>query len=49
MCKEGKFMHCIVGKTVREIVYQANELNIPREDIVGMFILKEQVYLVYYK
>lgn len=49
MCKDDKFMHCIVAKTVREIVHQANELEIPRENIFGMFVLREQVYLIYYK
>lgn len=42
-------MTCIVGQTVRNIVAQANELNIPREDIVSMFVWGGQVYLVFYK
>lgn len=47
--KEGKVMTCIVGQTVRNIVAQANELNIPREDIINMFPLGGQIYLIYYK
>lgn len=49
MTKDGKVMTCIVGQTVRNIVAQANELEIPREDIVGMFALGGQIYLVFYK
>lgn len=49
MNKDGKIMTCIVGQTVRNIVAQANELEIPREDIVSMFALGAQVYLVFYK
>ncbi len=49
MAKDGKIMTCIVGQTVRNIVAQANGLEIPREDIVSMFVLGGQVYLVFYK
>lgn len=49
MVRDGKIMLCIVGNNVRNIVNQANELDIQREDIVGMFALGEQVYLVYFK
>ena len=46
---QSTLVHCIVGPNVRDIVKQANELKLKREDIISMFILKEQVYLVYYK
>ena len=49
MTKDGKVMACIVGQTVRNIVAQANELEIPREDIINMFALGGQIYLVFYK
>lgn len=49
MTKDGKIMTCIVGQTVRNIVAQANELEIPREDIISMFALGGQIYLVFYK
>lgn len=49
MVKDGKIMTCIAGQTVRNIVAQANELEIPREDIVSMFALGGQIYLVFYK
>lgn len=47
--EDSKLLHCIVGPTVRNIVIQANELEIKKEDIVEMFVLREQVYLVYYR
>lgn len=49
MTKDGKVMTCIVSQTVRNIVAQANELEIPREDIISMFALGGQIYLVFYK
>ena len=49
MTKDGKVMTCIVGQTVRNIVAQANELEIPREDIISIFTLGGQIYLVFYK
>lgn len=49
MAKEKKLMTCITGPTVRHIINQANELELSREDIVNMFTLGEQVYLVFYK
>lgn len=48
MTKE-KLMTCIIGQTVRSIINQANELEITKEDIVSMFALGGQIYLVYYK
>lgn len=49
MIKDGKIMTCIVGQTVRDIINQANELDISKEDIVNMFTLGGQIYLVYFK
>lgn len=49
MIRDEKVMTCIVGYKVRDLVKQANELEIPREDIVNMFALAGQIYLVYYK
>ena len=40
---------CIIGSTVREVIKQAQELEIRREDIVSMFPLGGQIYLVFYK
>lgn len=47
--EDNRTLHCIVGYNVRNIVSQANELEIKRKDIVQMFVLGGQVYLVYYK
>lgn len=49
MEKEKTLITCIIGSTVREVIKQAQELEIKREDIVNMFSLREQVYLVFYK
>ena len=49
MTKDNKIMACIVGQTVRGIITQANELEIPKEDVIGIFALGGRIYLVYYK
>lgn len=49
MEKEKKLITCIIGSTVRDVIKQAQELEIKREDIVNMFSLGEQIYLVFYK
>lgn len=42
-------MAIITGGTMRSIVSQANELEIQKEDIVQIYKLGDQIYLVYYK
>lgn len=49
MEKEKTLITCIIGSTVREVIKQAQELEIKREDIVNMFPLGGQIYLVFYK
>lgn len=49
MKEEKTLITCIMGSTVREIIKQAQELEIKREDIVNMFPLGGQIYLVFYK
>lgn len=49
MKEEKTFITCIIGSTVREVIKQAQELEIKREDIVNMFSLGGQIYLVFYK
>ena len=44
----GKVITAVVGTTVRDVIKQAIELEIKKEDIVSMFPLGGQVYLVYY-
>lgn len=49
MEKEKKLITCIIGSTVREVIKQAQELEIEREDVVNMFPLGGQIYLIFYK
>ena len=49
MKEEKKLITCIIGSTVRDVIKQAQELEIKREDIVSMFLLGGQIYLVFYK
>jgi hypothetical protein len=49
MKEEKTLITCIIGSTVREVIKQAQELEIKREDIVNMFPLERQIYLVFYK
>lgn len=48
MKDESKVITCVTGPTVRDIVAQAAELEIAREDIVNIFPLGGQIYLIYY-
>ncbi|QOR58281.1 hypothetical protein [uncultured phage cr106_1] len=43
-----KVITAVVGATVRDVIKQAIELDIKKEDIVSMFPLGGQIYLVYY-
>lgn len=49
MNDKKKLMTCITGSTVRNIINEANKLELNREDIVNMFVLGGQIYLVFYK
>lgn len=49
MKEEKTLITCIIGSTVREVIKQAQKLEIKREDIVNMFPLEGQIYLVFYK
>lgn len=49
MKEEKTLITCIIGSTVREVIKQAQELEIRREDIVSMFPLGGQIYLVFYE
>ena len=48
MCKNGKIMHYMNGKNVRELVKKANVLGIQREDIVSILSGKDYYYMIYY-
>ena len=49
MKEEKTLITCIIGSTVREVIKQAQELEIKKEDIVNMFPSGGQIYLVFYK
>ena len=46
---EDRVIHCIAKANVQEIVKEARKLKIEQTDIVSMFTLGGQVYLVYYR
>lgn len=46
---EGKVIHCIAESNVQTIVQKARKLDLSKEDIIAMFTLGGQVYLVYYR
>jgi hypothetical protein len=46
---ENKMMLLITGVTMRSVVNQANELGVQKEDIVQLFHIAGQIYLIYYK
>lgn len=43
-----KVMYALYGDTIRNVVKQANELNIQREDIVSLIKDNGQFILTYY-
>ena len=46
---EDRIIHCIAKPNVQAIVQEARKLKIEQTDIVSMFTLGNQVYLVYYR
>lgn len=48
MEKADKKMMCMTFPTIREIVKRVNELQIPKEDIVEIFHLRDDYWLIYY-
>lgn len=49
MEKEKKILDVLTGSTVRQVINDANTKGIQKEDIVQLFSLSDQVYLIYYK
>ena len=49
MEKECKTIQCIAESTLRKVLSKANELEITKDDIIQIFTIGPQVYLVYYK
>lgn len=48
MAKNHKIMTATDAPTIRQIVKIANELKLQREDIVGIFPLREGYIMIYY-
>lgn len=46
--KDGKLLHAFKSRTIRELVVKANELNIPREDIIQILQENGCYILLYY-
>ena len=46
---EDRMIHCIAKSNVQAIVQEARKLKIDQTDIVSMFTLGGQVYLIYYR
>ena len=46
--KQGKILHATKARTVRELVAKAEELQIPREDVVQILQESGQYVLFYY-
>lgn len=44
---EEVYIKCLIGTSVREVINKANEIKITKEDIISVFPLKDQIYLVY--
>lgn len=46
---KDKVMHIMSYKNMRELKNKANELGIKQEEIVNIFPIERQVYLIYYR
>lgn len=49
MVKDGKIMTALPAPHIRALVDMANELGIPREDVITIIDRGEEVVLIYYK
>lgn len=45
---EEKVITVLIANNMRQLITKANDLKIPKEDIVGIFPYEKQIYLVYY-
>lgn len=48
MVEEHKLLHATKARTLRELVNRANELQIPREDVITVLAEGDQYVLLYY-
>jgi hypothetical protein len=44
-----RILDSLFGETVREVINKANSIGLQKEDIVQIFEVNSQVYLLYYK
>lgn len=44
-----KEITCIVGLTIRNLLDKAKSLEIKKEDIVNIFPMEGQIYMIFYK
>ena len=49
MKKEEKILDVLTGSTIRQVINDANTKGVQKEDIVQLFSMFGQVYLIYYK
>lgn len=49
MVKDGKVMTALTAPHIRALVDIANEIQIPREDVITILDKGDQVVLIYYK
>lgn len=46
--KDGKLLHALKARTIRELVERTNELQIQREDVITILQENGQYVLLYY-
>lgn len=49
MVKDGKIMTALTAPHIRALVDMANEMKIPRADVVSILDRVDEVVLIYYK
>lgn len=49
MVKDGKIMTALPAPHIRALVDMANEMEIPREDVITILDRGDEVVLIYYK
>ena len=47
--EKRRVLSCITSSTVRALIDKANELKLTEKDILKLLVLRDQVYLIYFK
>lgn len=47
--EKKRVLSCITCSTVRALIDKANELKLTEKDILKLLVLRDQVYLIYFK